>query len=240
MRLAFDVGMHNGDDTAYYAAKGYRVISVEAMPDYAAAARERFAGEIAAGDVTIENVGIAAERGELPFYINPKNSVQSSFVEPSAEGWEKIRIPTKPLSDLVHQHGTPDFMKLDIEHFDLIALGSLARNNILPKYISCESHSVDVILTLWAMGYRRFRLVNGRSIPIVFGKMMIRTLDGSKRPFVFRRHCSGPFGDDITHMPWVNIEAAITIWINRQSFMDRGWFDIHAALPADSNDMYMG
>ena len=28
--LAYDIGMHNGDDTAYYLAKGFRVVAVEA------------------------------------------------------------------------------------------------------------------------------------------------------------------------------------------------------------------
>ena len=30
--LIYDVGMHNGDDTAYYLHKGFRVIAIDANP----------------------------------------------------------------------------------------------------------------------------------------------------------------------------------------------------------------
>lgn len=30
--LVIDVGMHNGDDTAYYLHRGYRVVAIEANP----------------------------------------------------------------------------------------------------------------------------------------------------------------------------------------------------------------
>ena len=31
-KLVYDVGMHRGDDTAYYLHKGYRVVGVQANP----------------------------------------------------------------------------------------------------------------------------------------------------------------------------------------------------------------
>jgi len=37
--LVFDIGMHNGDDTAYYLARGYRVVAVEANPSMCATAQ---------------------------------------------------------------------------------------------------------------------------------------------------------------------------------------------------------
>lgn len=48
-RIVFDVGMNNGDDSAYYLSKGYRVIAVEANPALVEKARIRFAREIATG-----------------------------------------------------------------------------------------------------------------------------------------------------------------------------------------------
>lgn len=47
--LVFDVGLYNGDDTAYYLYRGFRVVAVEANPYYASRARQRFAPEINAG-----------------------------------------------------------------------------------------------------------------------------------------------------------------------------------------------
>ena len=40
--LVYDIGMNNGDDTAYYLSLGYKVIAVEAVPDLVDAATERF------------------------------------------------------------------------------------------------------------------------------------------------------------------------------------------------------
>jgi hypothetical protein len=38
--------MNNGDDTAYYLRRGFRVLAIEANPDLVANAEIRFAGKI--------------------------------------------------------------------------------------------------------------------------------------------------------------------------------------------------
>lgn len=64
--LIYDVGVNNGDDTAYSLHRGCRV-AIEADPILASRATERFAREIADGRLTILNVAIAEEPGDLPF-----------------------------------------------------------------------------------------------------------------------------------------------------------------------------
>src|ERR1017187_5025663 len=88
--LIFDIGMHNGDDTAYYLASGYDVVAVEANPEFCAAARERSAAEIAAGRLTICNVGIAEQAGELEFWVSGR-SEWSSFHKEMATGARRLR-----------------------------------------------------------------------------------------------------------------------------------------------------
>ena len=78
-KLIYDVGMHNGDDTAYYLWRGFRVVAIEANPELVANAANRFRSEIEAGHVKILNVGIAAEEGELPFWVCQTDSRLSSF-----------------------------------------------------------------------------------------------------------------------------------------------------------------
>lgn len=237
--IAYDVGMHNGDDTAYYLAKGFRVVSIEANPAMVAAAKERFAAEIASGRVVIEARGVADRTGELTFYVNPENTVQSSFVLPEGRTWNEVVVPTTALSSLIAQHGTPDLLKIDIESMDLIALRDLQQHSIRPPYISAEAHSFDVLLELHSMGYRRFRLINGKTIAQVFGRMPIRRLDGQVTPFHFRKQCSGPFGNDIT-TPWLTIEGACQLWLSRLHILGRGWYDIHASLDPGDDGLYMG
>ena len=67
--LIYDVGMNNGDDTAYYLRRGFRVVAIEANTRLAKCAAERFRTRISSGQLRILNIGIAAEEGELPFWI---------------------------------------------------------------------------------------------------------------------------------------------------------------------------
>src|SRR4051812_29464982 len=77
--LVYDVGMHNGDDSAYYLRNGYRVVAVEANPLFAGRARERFAAEIADGRLTVLEVGIADGEGEASFWVCEDHTDWSSF-----------------------------------------------------------------------------------------------------------------------------------------------------------------
>jgi hypothetical protein len=45
--LVYDVGMNNGDDTAYYLSLGFRVVAIDANPELVEQAKSRFANEIA-------------------------------------------------------------------------------------------------------------------------------------------------------------------------------------------------
>jgi 16S rRNA A1518/A1519 N6-dimethyltransferase RsmA/KsgA/DIM1 with predicted DNA glycosylase/AP lyase activity len=47
--LVIDIGVSEGNDSAYYLAKGFRVVAVEADSRSCARLRQRFASEIAAG-----------------------------------------------------------------------------------------------------------------------------------------------------------------------------------------------
>ena len=77
--LIYDVGMNNGDDTAYYLSLGFRTVAIEANPELVKYAKARFAREIASRRLIILNIGIADQEGELPFWICETNSRWSSF-----------------------------------------------------------------------------------------------------------------------------------------------------------------
>src|SRR3954467_716479 len=77
--LIFDLGMHNGDDTAFYLHRGYRVVAIEADPTLAAAGRERFAPAIKDGRLTLLNVGIGPHDGGATFWLCEGQSEGNSF-----------------------------------------------------------------------------------------------------------------------------------------------------------------
>ncbi|RWM75657.1 hypothetical protein [Mesorhizobium sp.] len=65
--LVYDVGMHNGDDTAFYVSQGYRVVAIEADPAQAEAQRKRFVAEIEKGQVHVVEAAIGPSHGQASF-----------------------------------------------------------------------------------------------------------------------------------------------------------------------------
>lgn len=162
--LVFDIGMNSGDDTAYYLASGYEVVAVEANPQLCASALERFSSEIANGQLTIKNVGIASQVGHLTFWVSER-SVWSSFDRRMAtrRGFSAypLVVHTIAFSDLLNQYPPALYAKIDIEGSDSEAIRDLARCEQLPLYLSFEGHpdaGTDVE-QLARFGYRAFKLV---------------------------------------------------------------------------------
>src|SRR5712691_5823534 len=79
--LIYDVGMHDGSDTAYYLAKGFRVIAVEANPALVESAQRRFPAALEDRRPTLLNVAIASEAAPVDFWINDENAGYSSLFQ---------------------------------------------------------------------------------------------------------------------------------------------------------------
>ncbi|MEI6158831.1 MAG: hypothetical protein WCP77_03260, partial [Roseococcus sp.] len=139
-----------------------------------------------------------------------------------------ITVPCHPLSSIVT--GDPDLVKVDIEGADRMALDSLDAAGVLPQYIACEAHTVDILCKLVCMGYQEFRLINGKSARKRFRSHRIRTLAGETIPFSFGPQCSGPFAEDFAE-PWRNAEQIFCLWPTRATLFGSGWYDVHARRP---------
>jgi len=116
--LIYDVGMHNGNDTAYYLHRGYRVVAIEADPALVQQARQRFAAELAAGRLTLLNAGIAPQEGEADFWIAEGKSEYNSFDKANAtkrgHRAHAIRIPCRRFDNVLREHGVPLYLKIEI------------------------------------------------------------------------------------------------------------------------------
>jgi FkbM family methyltransferase len=233
--LIFDVGLHVGQDTDFYLKKGFKVVAVEANPQLVEECKGRFRADIARGDLTIVNIGIAEREGTLPFYVNEKLSEWSSFDERIGAGrgaYHVIQVPTRPLSSIIGEYGVPYYVKLDIEGMDHPAIVSMRDTAEKPKYVSAENGHDFMIDELYAQGYRRFKFVNQSKIHEI-------TLHEPAKEGVFVRHqfpfgASGPFGDEISG-EWLNREQVTAMsqayWSNPNRDANlHGWFDIHASL----------
>lgn len=66
--LIYDVGVNDGEDTAYYLSRGFRVVGIECSPVMVEGLRDRFKDEIADGRLVLLNVGVASHNGEMVFF----------------------------------------------------------------------------------------------------------------------------------------------------------------------------
>ena len=120
--LIYDVGVHNGNDTAYYLHCGYRVIGIEANPSLIEALNERFAGEIADGRLTLLNVGISESDGQKEFWVCDDNTEWSSFnrdiARRNGSKHHAVAIDTVTLASVLARYGIPYYCKIDIAESD--------------------------------------------------------------------------------------------------------------------------
>lgn len=231
--LIFDVGMHNGDDTAFYLAKGFRVVAIEAHPGFCAAAATRFGDAIERGDLIIENVGIAYGPGVLPLYVNGVHDEWSSldkYYGARRELREIIEVPTVRLDAMFEKHGAPYYLKIDIEGFDRVALAGLAASKVRPRFVSCENGYPEMVRLLQTLGYNSWKFVNQANI--TEAQCPVPAREGETIDWKFPFGATGPFGEDLEG-EWLNFAQALRVTADHWAKPDLnaavdGWFDLHA------------
>ena len=97
--LVFDLGLHHGLDTEFYLRKGFRVVALEARPDFCAEVSARFAAEVEAGRLTVVPCALYPRGGEtISFWVNPVkddwNSVFRDFAAKAGHAVQEISVPT--------------------------------------------------------------------------------------------------------------------------------------------------
>lgn len=218
--LVYDLGLHRGEDTEFYLAKGFRVVAVDANPELCEAASEKFAGAVQSGQLTIVNRAVAEQPGTITFYRNPEYS-EWGTVDPE---WVKrnlrrtgvdatpCSVTAVPLSDLIAEFGPAYFIKIDIEGMDLVALKSVRSAPVPPKYISIESEKVsfaklreefDVFAEL---GFDRFKIVPQHLVPAQRAPKPPR--EGEYVDWAFTHGQSGLFGEEAPGR-WMSADEAI-------------------------------
>ena len=162
-RLVYDIGMHTGQDTAYYLHQGCRVVAVEANPILAEQGAKRFKKEMDLGLLHIENAGVSDQGTLAPFWICDEKSEWSSFdvSVASRRGYKHhaISIPVTTLPDLFQKHGKPYFVKLGVKGSVEACLRQIATSE-KPSYISAECSGFQTIQGLAELGYRQFKVVD--------------------------------------------------------------------------------
>jgi FkbM family methyltransferase len=221
--LIFDVGLHTGEDSAFYLKKGFRVIAVEADPGLCDAAMQRFAEAIDSGKMIVVNKALARDVGPVTFYRNLDKSVWGTL----APEWvdrndrlfgtriEPITVEATTTSALIDEYGTPYYIKIDIEGLDMVGVEGLETVQDRPRYVSIESDrdSLNAIRrefgTLTALGYDRFKIVNQGRVPRQKPPKPPR--EGKFADHQFELGASGLFGEEAPGR-WLSMEEAINAY----------------------------
>lgn len=249
--LIYDIGVCNGDDSAYYLHKGYRVVGIEANPLLIPALRKRFAAEIDQGRYELLNVGIAQTEGEAEFWICDDWPEWSSFDRAVAgrngSRHHSVAVKTCRFATILERFGTGTYCKVDIEGNDNLCLDDMSPA-ARPTYLSVEIGSAEPqVRRLQELGYTRFKLISQTTfrqpgtaitalktrIPASVARLITRAEARLARfqpepGWRFRYGSSGPFGED-THGPWRTADQVLAL----DRLLEAGdhfaeWCDIHA------------
>jgi FkbM family methyltransferase len=164
--LVFDIGAYQGEDTAYYLRRGFRVVAVEANPESADACRQRFHAEISAGRLVMLNVGIAAEDGVVTFFLSEGNQGRWSSLDPALASRENVSarpvtVQARSLRSLLREYGVPYYLKVDIQGAEHLCLRDIDRTDA-PSYVSFAATDgrLEDLFLLARAGYTRFKLID--------------------------------------------------------------------------------
>ncbi|TLU70996.1 FkbM family methyltransferase [Lichenicoccus roseus] len=232
--LIIDIGVSEGNDTAYYLAKGFRVIAVEADPEQCRALRDRFAASIATGALLLLNFAAGEHFGaSLEIFVHRVHQGISGIAKRAevTDDYARHAVTTIDWRTLTAQAGIPRYLKIDIEGNEQAFLTGFLAQGGVPEFISVECHLLQPVEMLFEAGYRRFRLVDQK--PAGGLQLPPRQLEGKALAFADFTHASGPFGLDLfADGIWTDLEDFKAAWTEARPRMSRTWFDCHAWKPS--------
>lgn len=186
-QLAFDIGSHVGDRIGSFRRLGARVVALEPQPLCVRVIRAIYNAD---GAVRLLEAACGPQPGSLTLHINSRNptvtTASTEFVRAAdgAGGWEgqvwdqAINVPVTTLDALVAEHGTPAFVKVDVEGFEADVLAGLSR--ALPA-LSFEFTTIqrDVAVRcldhLMGLGDYRFDVALGETQQLTFKRWLTAT-----------------------------------------------------------------
>lgn len=152
--LVFDIGANIGDKTKLFFSLDTSVISVEPDLFNFQLLIKRFKNE---KRITILNFAISEIEGEANFFVNepgsPFNTLstiwKNNLENEQLNRWKSITkfdtnyiVKTTTLDNLIYKYGTPDYIKIDVEGYELQCLKGL---NKKIRIISFEANLPDFI-----------------------------------------------------------------------------------------------
>ncbi len=169
--LVFDVGANRGNYTKLFLQKGATVISIEPQKECIAFLKLRFAFS---KKVEIVPFGAGAEPGEQKFLISSSDATSSMnpnwvdkvkaskrFSQWNVEWKKSVTVQLTTLDLLMKKYGTPSYIKIDVEGFEMEVLKGLTQpvENISFEYTLPEmkNEAINCVNYLGSLGSYAFR-----------------------------------------------------------------------------------
>ncbi|HEY8004991.1 MAG TPA: FkbM family methyltransferase [Phenylobacterium sp.] len=168
----FDVGANQGEYSEIFAREGARVIAIE--PNTAFEPRLTALSRMFEIKPVFTAIAEAPGEAELNVCSTPGYSTlvdrHADWIETSPDyvdvNWtHTLKVPVTTLDNLAKEFGEPEYVKIDVEGFELNVLRGMS---FAPRYLSFEfgarrkGPSFDCLENLGARGYR-FRPIVGRN-----------------------------------------------------------------------------
>jgi len=167
--LVFDIGANQGHYTAAFIKLGAEVVSVEPQKDCFKILNARYKNN---SKVHLLNYALDSEEGEKKMHISNLDTISSMSEDwiaavksskrfPDAQWSKEAVVKTTTLESLIGLYGTPDFIKIDVEGYELNVLRGLKSKvpllsieytyEIIETTVKCIEYleSIGKILVLW-------------------------------------------------------------------------------------------
>jgi FkbM family methyltransferase len=243
-KVIFDLGAHKGEDSDFYLSKGFRVIAIDASDSLCETVRKRFSDHRNKNNFSILNYAITEKNDEIiTFYENTGNSVWGTIFDSWVSRNNKLgttsiekSVHTIRLDTLIERElnkgESIEYVKIDIEGADMMALKSLSNVKEKPRFVSLESEKIvwakllEEFDVLNQLGYTKFKIIDQSTIQNQRCPQPSR--EGDYIDYTFEYGSTGLFGDELPG-EWLSTSEAIKrykkIFVRYKYFGDYGIFN---------------
>ena len=166
--LFFDIGAHLGDKSKQFLDKNLKAIMVEPLPQCVDQLKLKFKEKI---NIEILQKAVGKTTGNMTLEINTKMPTTSTMAKHwksgrfSNEKWDqKITVEMTTLDHLIKIYGEPNYIKIDVEGFELdVLLGLSKKVGIISFEFTSEflDQSINCLNHLEKIGYKKYNFSIG-------------------------------------------------------------------------------